>query len=144
MQIRYYQSRDLTGICQLAADSLRERYDPSLFWQLVPYWPEGLIVMEDMGRVVGFIFGVVSGHQQARVLMLAIANPYRGGGLGTMLTQEFIRECGKRGIRQVSLEVRVSNQSAMHFYERLGFFSVRRAEQYYSDGEAGIFMMRYL
>jgi len=40
--------------------------------------------------------------------------------------------------------VRVSNVGAQRFYQRLGFFSVRRASRYYSDGEDGIFLMRYL
>ncbi|MCG7844030.1 MAG: GNAT family N-acetyltransferase [Methanomassiliicoccales archaeon] len=144
MQIRYFQGRDLADVCQVAVESLRERYDPSLFLQLVPFWPEGLIVVEDMGRVVGFVFGVMSGHQQARILMLSVNRLYRNGGLGTLLTQEFFRECAKRGIRQISLEVRVSNLAAMKFYQRLGFFNVRRASRYYSDGEDGLFMLHYL
>jgi ribosomal-protein-alanine N-acetyltransferase len=142
--LRHFQNRDLTDIWQVATDSLRERYDPTLFTQLLPFWPEGLIVIEDLGRVIGFVFGVMSGPQQARILMLAVDRRYRGGGLGTLLTREFFRECGKRGIRQVSLEVRVSNQAALRFYQRLGFFNVRRVTRYYSDGEDGIFLLRYL
>jgi len=144
LQIRYFQNRDLADVCQIAADTLRERYDPTLFLQLVPFWPEGLMVVEDMGRPVGFVFGVMSGHQQARILMLAVNRQYRNAGLGTLLTQEFFRECGKKGIRQVSLEVRVSNYAALKFYQRLGFFNVRRASHYYSDGEDGIFLLHYL
>jgi len=144
LQIRYFQGRDLADICQVASTSLLEHYDPNLFVQLVPYWPEGLIVIEDMGRVVGFVFGIRSGERQARILMLAINDRYRGGGLGTMLTEEFFRECAKRGICQVTLEVRVSNDKAMRFYQRLGFFNVRIVQRYYSNGEDGLFMMRYL
>lgn len=144
MQIRYFQGRDLADVCRVASASLLEHYDPNLFLQLTPYWPEGLIVIEHMGRVIGFVFGIRSGTQQARVLMLAIDDRYRSGGLGSMLTQEFFRECAKKGICQVTLEVRASNQRAMHFYQRLGFFNVRRVQRYYSNGEDGIFMMRYL
>mgnify|MGYP001768316434 CR=1 FL=1 len=144
MQIRHFQNRDLADVWQVAAESLRERYDPTLFTQLVPFWPEGLIVIEDLGRVIGFVFGVMSGVQQARVLMLAVDRRYRGAGLGTMLTHEFFRECGKKGVRQVSLEVRASNVGAQRFYQRLGFFTVRRSARYYSDGEDGIFLLRYL
>lgn len=144
MQIRHYQNRDLAEVWQVASDSLREHYDPTIFTQLVPYWPDGLIVIEDLGRVIGFVFGVMSGPQQARVLMLAVDRSYRGAGLGTLLTQEFFRECGKRGIRQVSLEVRASNMGAQRFYQRLGFFVVRRVPRYYSDGEDGILLLRYL
>ncbi len=144
MQLRHFQNRDLADVWQVASDSLRERYDPTIFTQLVPFWPDGLLVIEDMGRVVAFVFGVMSGVQQARVLMLAVDRNYRGAGLGTLLTQEFFRECGKKGIRQVSLEVRAGNLGAQRFYQRLGFFTVRRVSRYYSDGEDGILLLRYL
>lgn len=144
MQIRHFQNRDLADVWQVAAESLRERYDPTLFTQLVPFWPDGLLVIEDMGRVVAFIFGVMSGTQQARVLMLAVDRNYRGAGLGTLLTQEFFRECGKKGVRQITLEVRASNYAAQRFYQRLGFFMVSRVPRYYSDGEEGISLLRYL
>ena len=144
MQLRHFHNRDLADVWQVASESLRERYDPTLFTQLVPYWPDGLLVIEDMGRVVAFVFGVMSGVQHARVLMLAVDRNYRGAGLGTLLTQEFFRECGKKGVRQVSLEVRASNIAAQRFYQRLGFFTVRRVSKYYSDGEDGILLLRYL
>ena len=144
MQLRYFQNRDLADVWQVASESLHERYDPTIFTQLVPFWPDGLLVIEDMGRVVAFVFGVMSGVQQARVLMLAVDRNYRGAGLGTLLTQEFFRECGKKGMRQVSLEVRASNVGAQRFYQRLGFFTVRRVPRYYSDGEDGILLLRYL
>jgi len=144
LQLRHYQDRDLADVWQVASESLRERYDPSLFTQLVPFWPDGLLVIEDLGRVVAFVFGVMSGLGQARVLMLAVDRNYRGAGLGPLLTQEFFRECGKKGVRQVSLEVRASNIGAQRFYQRLGFFNVRRVPKYYSDGEDGILLLRYL
>ncbi|HQN75895.1 MAG TPA: GNAT family N-acetyltransferase [Methanomassiliicoccales archaeon] len=144
MQLRHYQNRDLADVWQVASESLRERYDPTIFTQLVPFWPDGLLVIEDLGRVVAFVFGIMSGPQQARVLMLAVDRGYRGAGLGTLLTQEFFRECGNKGIRQVSLEVRASNVGAQRFYQRLGFFAVRRVSGYYSDGEDGILLLRYL
>lgn len=144
MQLRHFQNRDLADVWQVASESLRERYDPTLFTQLVPFWPDGLLVIEDLGRVVAFVFGVISGTQQARVLMLAVDRNYRGAGLGTLLTQEFFRECGKKGVRQVTLEVRASNVAAQRFYQRLGFFTVNRVSRYYSDGEDGILLLRYL
>ena len=144
MQIRHFQNRDLADVWQVASESLRERYDPTLFTQLAPFWPDGFLVIEDLGRVIAFVFGVMTGVQHARVLMLAVNSNYRGAGLGTLLTQEFFRECAKKGVRQVSLEVRASNLAAQRFYLRLGFFNVRRVSKYYSDGEDGILLLRYL
>ncbi len=116
MQLRHFQNRDLADVWQVASESLRERYDPTLFTQLVPFWPDGLLVIEDLGRVVAFVFGVMSGTQHARVLMLAVNRNYRGAGLGTLLTQEFFRECGKKGVRQVSRRSASTSGSASSRY----------------------------
>lgn len=144
MQLRNYRSTDLNGVYELARRSLRENYNPSIFIELPPYWPQGLIILEEMDRIVGFIFGVLISPIEARVLMLAISPERRNQGLGTLLCQQFFNECGNRGLRVISLEVRVSNISAMKFYQRLGFDITNRMTNYYSDGEDGLQLQHFL
>jgi ribosomal-protein-alanine N-acetyltransferase len=64
---------------------------------------------------------------------LAIAPARRGGGAGTALLREVLREGARLGARRATLEVRRSNEAARRLYERLGFSvaGVRRA--YYSS-----------
>jgi ribosomal-protein-alanine N-acetyltransferase len=46
---------------------------------------------------------------------------------------------GRRG-DEIYLEVRVSNDSAINMYERLGFFKKSRLRSYYRDGEDAFLM----
>lgn len=144
MQVRYFQSKDLAEVYDIACRSLRENYNPSIFLDLSPFWKEGFIVLEEFGQIVGFIFGILVSNVEARVLMLAVRSEVRGKGLGSFLCTQFVQECVKKGIRVISLEVRQSNLSAKKFYEKLGFTTVGVIKGYYSDGEDGIAMQLYL
>jgi len=144
VQLRYFTSNDLFQVYELASNSLRERYNPSIFTELSPYWPKGFIVLEERGRVVGFVFGIMVSSVEARILMLAVSGEMRGKGLGALLCRNFFQECAVKGVRLVSLEVRASNLAAQRFYEKLGFVQVGVIQEYYSDKESGIAMQLYL
>jgi len=135
VRLRYFSINDLPAVFDLACNTLKERYSPTLFLNLRSYWPEGFIVLEEMGRIQGFVLGVMSSRIQARLLMVAVSEPARRRGLGTLLLREFQSECAKRGARYITLEVRKSNLPAIMFYERMGFQIVGDIRRYYSDGE---------
>jgi [ribosomal protein S18]-alanine N-acetyltransferase len=144
VQARYFQGKDVAEVYDIACTSLRENYNPTIFVELSPYWKEGFIVIEEMGQIVGFIFGIRVSQVEARVLMLAVRNELRGKGLGKFLMNQFIHECVNKGIRVISLEVRASNYPAKRFYDKLGFTTNGIIEKYYSDGENGIAMQLFL
>ena len=97
----------------------------------------GRMVAEEMGRIIGFLFGIMSSEVECRVLMLAVRKEYRNHGIGSMLLAQFLREGANRGIHFVSLEVRASNLPAIRFYQRFGFMLTGRIKEYYSNGEDG-------
>jgi len=144
VQVRYFQGKDVSEVYDIACRSLKENYNPTIFLELSPFWKEGFIVLEEMGQIVGFIFGIRVSQVEARVLMLAIRGEVRGKGLGTVLMRQFVHECTNKNIRMISLEVRVSNVTALRFYEKLGFSRVGAIKNYYSDGEDGIAMQLFL
>ena len=80
--------------------------------------------------VVGYAIGWVAADE-AELANLAIAEGWRGQGLGRGLVRAFAREAGVRGARRLYLEVRASNVRAHRFYERLGFRLVGRRAGYY-------------
>ena len=41
----------------------------------------------------------------------------------------------RNDVKNITLEVRVSNDSAIALYESLGFIKVAKRKQYYQDGE---------
>ncbi len=99
MLIRYFRPSDLWAVYDLASNNLKERYNPTLFTELSYYWPNGFLVVEDMGRIVGFLFGIMSSEVESRILMLAVKKEYRNQGIGTMLLNRFLMEGANRGVQ---------------------------------------------
>ncbi len=144
MLIRSFRPTDLWAVYDLASNNLKERYNPSVFTELSPYWPNGFLVVEEMGRIVGFLFGILSSEVECRVLMLAVKKEYRNHGIGTMLVTRFLMEGANRGVHFISLEVRASNLSGIRFYQRFGFMLTGRISEYYSNGEDGYTLRLHL
>lgn len=85
--------------------------------------PEYLfLVAEEDGKITGYA-GLLMIAGEGDVTNIAVFPENRGHGTGSALTEALISEGRKRGMNAFTLEVRVSNQSAIHIYEKLGFRS---------------------
>ncbi|MDC9714758.1 MAG: ribosomal protein S18-alanine N-acetyltransferase [Gammaproteobacteria bacterium] len=65
------------------------------------------------------------------LLNICIHPDYQQQGLGTQL---FNKLC-VTGVKDIFIEVRCSNHSALSFYKKLGFNIINIRKQYYCDGE---------
>ncbi|MCI4353923.1 MAG: GNAT family N-acetyltransferase [Thermoplasmata archaeon] len=143
--LRGFRNRDTTAISRIVAESLHEHYDPSLYVSLSQQWPDGFLVAADPSeQPVGFLLGVSQVEGEARILMFAVDRPWRTRGLGSRLMEGFLVRVRQRAMRRVTLEVRVSNATAIRFYTRFGFSVTDLLRGYYSDGENGYQMARVL
>lgn len=142
--LRQFKHNDVDRIQEIALNSLREIYDPNLYYSIAASWPDGFIVAENNGFVIGFIAGTIVSVEEIRVLMFAVAEGYRDRGIGTMIFTEFIRRSAMLGAKRISLEVRISNRRAIDFYTRFSFVIVGLLPVYYSDGEDGYKMIKVL
>lgn len=141
--LRGFLPTDVPFISAIVADALREHYDPSLYQSLSTEWPEGFLVAADPHDVpVGFLLAVNQVEREGRVLMFAVDRHHRTLGVGTLLMNAFLDRSRARGYRRVTLEVRVSNATAIRFYTRFQFSVIDLLRSYYSDGENGYQMAR--
>lgn len=93
--------------------------------------PEYLfLVVEEDGKVVGYA-GLSQVLDEGDVTNIVIDEAYRGRGLGAALTSALLEEGRTRGITAFTLEVRVSNQTAIHIYEKIGFRSAGVRKGFY-------------
>ncbi|GHJ46323.1 mycothiol acetyltransferase [Catellatospora sp. TT07R-123] len=97
--------------------------------------PEGFLLAERDGRLVGFHWTKVHGELRGEgadgaghdhdpigeVYVLGVDPDAHGGGLGRALTAAGLRHLRARGLDQVMLYVDESNQAATSLYTRLGF-----------------------
>ena len=71
--------------------------------------------------------------EEAHITAIAVRKAYRGRGVGELLLTGAIETAMHEKSRVVTLEVRVSNQSAIALYKKYGFKKVGLRKAYYSD-----------
>jgi ribosomal-protein-alanine N-acetyltransferase len=91
-----------------------------------------LFAAEANGRVVGYaVFWAVL--DQGELGNVSVAQAWRRKGIARQLIDAVLGRAGERGVREVYLEVRVSNLGAQKLYQRYGFREVGRRRNYYLD-----------
>lgn len=78
------------------------------------------LAAEEDGLVAGYA-GLLQVADEGDITNIVVDEAYRGRGIGTELTGKVLEEGRKLGIHSFTLEVRVSNETAIHVYEKLGF-----------------------
>ncbi|HZY92591.1 MAG TPA: GNAT family N-acetyltransferase [Thermoplasmata archaeon] len=143
--LREFRPEDIPDIVQIVSEALHEHYDSALYQSLSLQWPAGFLVATDgYDRPVGFLLGVNQVEGEARILMFAVDRDHRQQGIGSLVMERFFARCRARGLRRVTLEVRVSNATAIRFYSHYGYSVTDLLRGYYSDGENGYQMARDL
>ena len=94
------------------------------------------------GEMVGFIAGDIrTSERLAWIATIGVLPEYRGRGIGGVLLQA----CeGRLKMPRVRLNVRVSNLSAIHLYQRMGYRQVSIWPRYYQDGEDALILEKSL
>ena len=123
------------SVINLSFKTLTERYNPSLFNYFYENFPEGLWVCEKNHKIVGFIVGVKTNSEIARILILAVLKEYRRQGIGNILLKNFLREVAIENIKHVELEVETKNKSAIEFYMENGFEIIDILIKFYQNGK---------
>ncbi len=82
--------------------------------------PEGLLVAEDAGRVVGTVMVGYEGHRGC-INYLGVDPAYRRRGIGRLLMQHAEQGLRAAGCPKINLMVRTSNRAVIEFYKRIGF-----------------------
>jgi len=81
-------------------------------------------------QIIGFLMAMPA-LDTADILNISINKDYQRKGYGKKLLHYLIKELRDRMIRQLLLEVRVSNQAAITFYLKYGFEEISLRKNYY-------------
>jgi ribosomal-protein-alanine N-acetyltransferase len=92
------------------------------------------IVLERDDSVAGYgILSVAGG--EAHILNLCVDPNYRSYGYGERMLDEILLLARAVGVRQIFLEVRPSNRTALALYKKKGFHLVANRPSYYQARE---------
>ena len=81
--------------------------------------------------------------KEAHITLLMIHPDYQGQGLGQLLLHSLLREAVNYSLEHATLEVRISNQSALAVYQKFGFLPLGRRKGYYQNtGEDALILWR--
>lgn len=116
-------------------------------------WPEssfrGLLTRADADLLVAEVEGRVSGYaicwavlDQGELGNIAVAPEWRRRGIARRLLDAVVDAMRERGVRELYLEVRVSNHAAQGLYRQFAFNEVSRRRHYYSNPVEDALVMR--
>ncbi|QNA91032.1 ribosomal protein S18-alanine N-acetyltransferase [Massilia sp. Dwa41.01b] len=103
------------------ADSLDAGYDA---------W----LLRDAEGKLAGY-FLLMYALDEAHLLDVAVAGERHGTGLGRYLLETLCARAREMGAESVLLEVRPTNERALHVYRRFGFDEIGRRKGYYPAHE---------
>jgi [ribosomal protein S18]-alanine N-acetyltransferase len=98
------------------------------------------VVARHEGEVVGYAGMMLTGLE-AHITNIAVEPEMHGLKIGTRLLVRMITEAIARGVKEVSLEVRVSNHKARMMYEKFGFEVEGTRRGYYVETNEDAFVM---
>ncbi|MCL6454113.1 MAG: ribosomal protein S18-alanine N-acetyltransferase [Alicyclobacillus sp.] len=98
------------------------------------------LVLEHDHRVIGYI-GVWLVIDEGHITNVAVHPDFRGQHLGEFLMRTVMDNCAARGMRRITLEVRVTNTVAQNLYRKLGFVAVGKRRGYYTDNNEDAIIM---
>ncbi|MHB8361691.1 MAG: GNAT family N-acetyltransferase [Thermoplasmataceae archaeon] len=142
--IRQFEPLDLNEVMEICNASLSESYSKSVVYEIYLSWQDGFIVFTGGKNILGFLAGSRKTPHDARVLLLATRENYRGLGIGEELMKKFEEKCRYAGIMSVRLEVRTDNNLGIKFYRRLSYSITSTLQSYYSDGSDAYVMWKPL
>ena len=99
------------------------------------------IVAESDGAVAGYV-GSQSVLGEADMMNLAVSPLFRRQGVASGLVEALIKHLKERDVHVLVLEVRVSNEPAIHLYEKYGFVQVGRRPNYYAHPKEDALILR--
>ena len=121
--------REATAADHPAVLALFEAMDWDRPWPRPPVGPDHLegklvLVAEEDGEVVGFVFGEPAHHGRAHVNVACVRRESRRQGVMTALLKEFAARARAAGSEHLTLDVDTSNEVGRAVWERLGFAKV--------------------
>ncbi len=120
--IRKIESRDAESLGALAREIFTMPWSVKAFESLAEDKKSIFFVAEIEGDIIGGC-GLTHILDEGDIHNVMVAPAHRGKGIATMMLEKLLEEGREQGIREFTLEVRVSNGSAIRVYEKLGFVS---------------------
>lgn len=131
---------------ELMKDTLYSDFDNFWSYNVLKKELENLnttyVVAKENNQVVGFA-GIMTCLDEATLNNIIVKKSCRGRGIGGELLDSLIDLCSDLKMKTLTLEVNVSNISAIKLYEKFGFKNLGIRKKYYNNSQDAIIMTKY-
>lgn len=132
----------IEDILKIEGESNDSPWSRQSFEQEVGHQLSVFIVARVGGKVIGYA-GAWVVCDECHITTIAVATEHRGKGLGKRLLIELLARAKEKGAVCATLEVRVSNVSALSMYTSQGFNNAGLRKAYYPNNrEDAVIMWR--
>lgn len=143
VEVRPAVSADVADVAALERACYSDPWPASAFGQL-PGDPRVYFAVArgPQGALAGYVVGWYV-EDEAEIANLAVASAERRKGVGAALLDAVLRDAAARGVVNVYLEVRRSNEAALKLYRSRGFEQVGMRKGYYRTPVEDALILRY-
>ena len=99
-------------------------------------------IYKDNNRVVAFINYQIM-YERSELININVLDEYQNIGIASKLMEFMFNDLKTNGVKDITLEVKVTNLNAIHLYKKYGFEEVSIRKGYY-QGIDGILMKKEL
>ena len=143
--IRLVRKEDLKLIHELEKDMFHpDHYPLFVLRQFYDTFPELFFVAVDtQNNLKGYCFGGINQPSKIGwVYALAVTKAAQNKRIGQQLTMRLLSELENRNINHVQLTTTPDNTAAIKLYEKLGFKTVTKDQDYYLDNSPRMLMQK--
>lgn len=131
VNVRRARLFDISFINRIEKQSFSEPWSfDSLFTDIFLNNLTAYFVAEVLGEIVAY-GGMWMILGEGHVTNIAVKQSFRGNGIGKAVLKKLLDTAKENDIEMMSLEVRQSNESAIHMYEGAGFIKMGVRRNYY-------------
>jgi [ribosomal protein S18]-alanine N-acetyltransferase len=136
---------DVDEVCALENSVFPHPWSRANFVNSLASGYDAWLVRDSLGELAGY-FLLMYACDEAHLLDVAVAADRQRDGLGRYLLDKAAGRAREHGMLSILLEVRPSNERALHVYKQYGFAEIGRRKGYYPAHEGrreDAIVMRY-
>ena len=128
--IRKMCKEDLPFVAAIEEKTFSQPWSIEGFYDAISMEENHYVVCEEEGKIVGYC-GYYGTVQEGEITNVAIEERYRNRGYGRKMLTELMKIASDHHVERLVLEVRISNDSARHLYQKLGFKELGIRKNFY-------------
>ena len=135
-------NEDIEDVIQIEAEAYGEHHwsRESFLTELSNKIASYRCIFDEKENCVGYM-GIWKISDEAHITNLSEHPDFQNKKLAHRLLLSSIEECYSDKIKYITLEVRASNEKAIHLYEKFGFKSIGLRKKYYQDNNEDALIM---